>query len=115
MYRQIDRTMGAPRLVPTGATRASLGALSCPYSSRDAAEFGQGTPQPHRRFRSFGPNHRGPCSRVAVAAADRAGWCEGLRTDHGNPPGRARQHARHRILALVVASALAAVLAQLIW
>src|SRR5690606_40470907 len=114
MYRQIDRTMGAPRLVPTGATRASLGALSCPYSSRDAAEIGQGTPQPHRRFRAFGPNHRGPRSRVAVAAADPAAWCGGLTTDHGSLPSDARQHARHRILALVGASALVAVL-TLIW
>ena len=72
-------------------------------------------PEVHRSFRSFGPNDRGVRSRCRTKAADPRHWCDALTTDYWNPPTSESQHARQRILAVIVAFVLAAILAQAGW
>jgi hypothetical protein len=42
-------------------------------------------------------------------------WCDALSTDYWNPPTSESQHARQRILTVIVAFVLAAILAQAGW
>jgi hypothetical protein len=72
-------------------------------------------PQLHKSFRSFGPNGRGARNRCRANAADSWHWCDSLTTDYWNPPTSESQHARQRILAVIVAFILAAILAQAGW
>jgi hypothetical protein len=54
----------------------------------------------------------------ANSRPDRAGlwhWCDALSTDYWNPPTSESQHARQRILTVIVAFVLAAILAQAGW
>jgi hypothetical protein len=111
MPRNLCRAPGSHDYLPASATRAPLRALSCPYSSRDLAE----PPEVHRSFRSFGPIERGVRKRCRTEAADPRNWCDALSTDYWNPPASASQHARQRILAVIVAFVLAAILAQVGW
>lgn len=115
MPPHLYETPGAHELTPSGATRAPLDALSCPYSSKDALGRQYEPPQPHRRLQSFGPKDRGLRSRCRTKAADPRHWCDALTTDYWNPPTSASQHARQRILAVIVALFLAAILAQAGW
>jgi hypothetical protein len=111
MPRHLYRAPGNHDFVPASATRAPLRALSCTYSSRDLPE----PPEVHRSFRSFGPIERGARSRCSTKAADPRGWCDALSTDYWNPPTSESQHARQRILTVIVAFVLAAILAQAGW
>lgn len=104
-------TQGVHDMIPVWATRTPLDALSCPYSHRDAARRQAEGPQLHRRFRSFGPNEPGARGGCGASAADRDPWS----TDYWNPPATRSQHARQRILALIVAVMLAALLAHVGW
>jgi hypothetical protein len=69
-------------------------------------------PEVHRSFRSFGPIERNQCRAEAV---DPRSWCDALSTDYRNPPTSESQHARQRILTVIVAFVLAAILAQAGW
>jgi hypothetical protein len=59
------------------------------------------------------------CERSAnlmcLKAANPWHWCDTLTTDYWNPPTSESQHARQRILAVIVAFILAAILAQAGW
>jgi hypothetical protein len=72
-------------------------------------------PPLHTTFRSFGPDDRGASSQGSPEAAGPWHWCDSLATDYWNPPTSASQHARQRILAVIVAFVLAAILAQAGW
>ena len=109
MSDYLYRTHGVQDVIPARATRTALGALSCPYSHRDAARRQAEEPQLHRCFRSFGLNRRG-ASRGA-RAADRDPWS----TDDRNAPTSESQHTRQRIFAVIVAVMLAALLAYAGW
>jgi hypothetical protein len=111
MPRHLYQVPGKHDFVPPSATRAPLRALSCPYSSRDLAE----PLEVHRSFRSFGPIERGARQRCRTVAADPGNWGVALTTDCWNPPRSEGQHARQRILAVIVAFVLAAILAQVGW
>jgi hypothetical protein len=52
-------------------------------------------------------------NRIRTEAADP--WCNALTTDSWNPPTSESQHARQRILAVIVAFILAGILAQAGW
>ena len=58
---------------------------------------------------------RGARKRCRTKAADPRHWCDALTTDYWNPPTSESQHARQRILAVIVAFFLAAMLAQAGW
>jgi hypothetical protein len=111
MPGHLYRTPGTHELGPGSATRAPLRALSCTYTSRDLAE----PPEVHRSFRSFGPIDRGAPSRSRTRGADPQNRCDPLTTDYSNPPTSEGDHARQRILAVIVAFVLAAILAQAGW
>jgi hypothetical protein len=101
--------------IPGAVTRAPLGSLSCPYSSREVVGRQYEPPKLQRSFRSFGPKAGGARNRCRIKAADPWRWCASLTTDYWNPPTSESQHARQRILAVIVAFALAAILAQAGW
>ena len=93
--------------------RAPLSGLSCPYSSRDVAGRECVPPQVHASLRSFGSIERRP--QVRTGAADPWHCRDVLTTDYWNPPTSQGQHARQRILAVIVAFVLVAILAQAGW
>ena len=115
MPRHLYRTPGTHELVPASATRAPLRALSCRYSSQDMVGRQPEPPQVHRGFQSFGPNEPGARNRCRTKAADPRNWCDSLTTDYWNPPTSESQPARQRILTMIVAFVLAAILAQAGW
>jgi hypothetical protein len=86
-------------------------------SSAHAVRHGPGRqcapPQVHGSLRSFESIKRRPKGRTE--AADPWHCRDVLTTDYWNPPTSQRQHARQRILALIVAFVLAAILAQAGW
>jgi hypothetical protein len=89
--------MSFPRQQTLGAMAAPLERLSCPYSRKVRSE-------PHRSFRAFGTGNRSGCNARGL-----------LTTNYWNPPTSAHQHDRQRVLTLVLAFILAAVLAQAGW
>ena len=93
--------------------RAPLRGLSCPYSSRDVVGGQCAPPQVHGHPRSFESIERRPKGRTK--AADPWHCRDVLATDYWHPPTSQRQHARQRILAVIVAFVLAAILAQAGW
>jgi hypothetical protein len=115
MPRHLYRTLGDHELIPASATRTPLRALSCPYSSQDVVGRQCEPPQFHRSFRSFGPNDRGAGNRCRAKAADPWHWCDSLTAHYWKPPTSESQHARQRILAVIVAFILAGILAQAGW
>jgi hypothetical protein len=115
MPRHLYQTPGAHTIIPAGATRAPLRALSCPYGSRGVVGRQDEEPKLHTTFRSFGPDDRGARNQGSPEAAEPWHWCDSLATDYWNPPTSASQHARQRILAVIVAFVLAAILAQAGW
>jgi hypothetical protein len=115
MPLHLNKTPGAHELIPASATRASLGALSCPDSSRDAFGRQDEKPRLHRNFRSFGPHDRGAMYRCCTKAVDHWHWCDSLTTNYWNPPASESHHARQRIFAVIVAFILAAVLTHAGW
>lgn len=104
------------------ATRAPLGDLSCPYSSRDVAGPADEDPRCHDAFRAVGTRDARPEDRSSASCADRRRghahpwhWRGSWVADYWNPPTSVSQHARQRILAAIVAFILAAILAQTGW
>jgi hypothetical protein len=115
MSLQLYKAHGDLGLIPARATRAPLGALSCPYSHRDVVRRPYEEPQLHRSFRSFGPNPRGTDNRCSARAADPSSSRDPWTTDYWNPPTTPSEHARQRILAVIVVFTLAAILTQAGW
>jgi hypothetical protein len=67
--------------------------------------------QLHRSFRSFGP----VANQCSTKATEPERWRDFLTTDYWNPPTSESEHARQRILALILAFILVAVLTQAGW
>jgi hypothetical protein len=102
-------------LILARATRAPLGALSCPYSRRDAARGLYEELQLHRSFRSLGPTDRGARNQCSTRAVDSGRWRDVLTTDYWRPPATENQHLRQRVVAVIIAFVLAVILAQAGW
>jgi hypothetical protein len=121
MPRILNKIPGAHALMPGVATRAPLKRLSWPYSSRAVAVSADEHLRCRDAFRSLGTRDarredRGSDSRSDARCGDDPWhWRESLTTDYWNPPTSESQHARQRILAVVVAFILAAILAQAGW
>ena len=122
MPRILSKIPRAHDLVSGVATRAPLGGLSCPYSSREVAGPADEAPKFDDAFRAVGPQGVRREDRTTDARADaRCGdadpwhWCDSVTTDYWNPPTSESQHARQRILAVIVAFILAVILAQAGW
>ena len=122
MRRTLSEIRRAHELLPGAVTRAPLGSLSCPYSRRDALNQAGPGPGSHHAFRPVGTRAATRDDRDSYACANarphRASpwhWCASLRTHCWNPPMSERQHARQRVLAVIVAFVLAAILAQAGW
>jgi hypothetical protein len=117
MPRILDNP-GPHEFVPGAATKASLGALSCPFGRRDVVAQADHGPGSRHAVRPIETQDAGPDGRSSDACAkDRHGRAHPrfLTTDYWNPPTSANQRARQRILAVIVAFVLAAVLAQAGW
>ena len=121
MPRILNR-IPAHHLIPGGATTAPIGRLSCPYSSQDVAGPADEDPRCHDGWRTVATRDARPEGRsndlwaqARCGDADRWHWCGSLATDYWNPPTSESQRAQQRILAVIVAFVLAAVLAQAGW
>jgi hypothetical protein len=119
MPRILNKIPRAQELVPGTATRAPLGGLSCPYSSGVVAGQADQGPRSHHAFRPVGTQDArledgsgDACANARRGHADSWHWCASLTTDYWNPPTSESQHARQRILAVIVAFILTAILAQ---
>jgi hypothetical protein len=122
MPRILNKSPRAHDLIPDLATRAPLGDLSCPYSSRDVAGPADEDPRCHDAFRAVGTRDARPEDRSSASCADRRGghadpwhWRGFLLADYWSPPTSESQYARQRILAVIVAFILATLLAQAGW
>jgi hypothetical protein len=113
MPRILNKIPRGHDLIPGVAARAPLGGLSCPYCSRDLAGPADEDPRFHDAFRAVGT--RDAKREDRCGDADPRHWCDALTTDYWNPPTSESQHARQRILAVIVAFVLAAILAQAGW
>jgi hypothetical protein len=114
ILNQIPRTRD---LIPGPATKAPLGRLSCPYGSRDPAAEADEDPR-----RAIGTQGAGRQDRTSDSPADAPcghaepwDWRDSLTTDFWSPPTSESRRARQRILAVIVAFVLAAILAQAGW
>lgn len=115
MSRHPYRAPEAHEVLSGAAMRAPLRGLSCSHRDRDVAGRQPEQPRHHGSVRSFGRDEgegSWPCS-----TEDADLWPRGhsLAADYWNPPTTGRQRARQRILAVIVAFLLAAVLAHVGW
>ena len=102
---------------PIGATRslrAPIGRLSCGDGHWDAPRTLPDEPPPHRRFRRFGPRHRLLCP-CRVRPADPEHPCDFLTIADQKLAKRDSEHLPPRILAVILAFALVALLTQAGW
>jgi hypothetical protein len=109
MPSRLHQAPGTYELVPITVVRAPLRGLSCPYSSRAVVRPKCAPPQVHGYPRPFESIERRPKGRAE--AADSWHYRDVLMTDYWTPPTSPSQHARQRILAVIVAFVLAAILA----
>jgi hypothetical protein len=119
MPRMLNKISRGHELIPGAATRAPLGSLSCPYTRRDVV--GQVDQGPGSHQRPLGGHDArlddrsgDACPKAWASHAAPGRWCS-LTTDYWNPPTSESQHARQRILAVIVAFFLATILAQAGW
>ena len=103
-------------VLSSGVLRAPLAGLSCPYSKRDVngpADVYSGF---HDAFGALGTQDASsPHANARSGDAAPWRWRDSVTTNYWNPPTSERQHARQRILAVIVAFVLAAILAQARW
>ena len=119
MPRILNNISRGHELMPGAATRAPLGSLSCPYSGRDLVGQMDQSPGSHQRplgghDARLDDRSGDACANARPGHADPWRWCP-LTIDYWNPPTSESQHARQRILAVIVASILATILAQAGW
>ena len=108
------RDAGIGPIGPARSLRAPIGRLSCGEGDRDAAPAPYEELPLHRRFRRFGPKHRvvGPsCDEPDVPRC----WHDFRTADDRKASKREREHAHPRILAVILAFALVAILTQAGW
>lgn len=108
------RDAGIGPIGPARSLRAPIGRLSCAEGHRDAARAPSKELPLHRRFRRFGPKHGVVGQSCGEPDLPRP-WHDFLTAGDRRASKRESEHAHPRILAVILAFALVAILTQAGW